>query len=611
MTAVGFDFGTTNSLISLVQGNRVISFLDEQGLPIPSVVCYEGSKTIVGREAKERLGESGLGVHGNVIRSPKALLGRESVFVSGVERNPIDVVRDVVTYVRTQAQASRSIKGLEINKAVVTIPVNMHGDRRAALREAFRLAGVGIVQFIHEPLAALYAYLRSSNDYAALLRRFDRQLLLVFDWGGGTLDLTLCRLIDGKLFQVINDGTDEVGGDIFDDALKNEVEKRVRLRRNIEEDITVQPQASTRLLHRCERAKIELSQRSTTELFVSDFFRHIEDTDLHHSLSRDELEQIIAPLLDKGLSRIERLLDNAGYSPASVALCLATGGMANMPAIRSRLHEIFGPQRVQISEHSASLISEGAAWVAHDNVNLQLARNVELLLARNSFVPLIKAGFEMPREGEVKTENFGMYCADPRDGFAKFQLYAAAKIGNKVFANDARLPLENLMVRVDANARPLRERLELELQIDDNLILHAKGRSLEKKDFAEVEIHSLEFALSLPASLSIDPTQNDSEDGTELAFSKERVENRLSQKHQKQSQQMIVNKSKGDIIMRSNVIDKPDDYFVPGELLYKFNRVYFDSRQSPPPPQIQVEEKLYYEPCIGCGRSSSDPLCKC
>ena len=96
MAVVGFDFGTTNSLISIVQGGRVISFNDEQGLPMPSVVCYEGSKTIVGREARERLSKAGLGVQGNVVRSPKTLLGRESVFVGGVERSPVDIVRDVV-----------------------------------------------------------------------------------------------------------------------------------------------------------------------------------------------------------------------------------------------------------------------------------------------------------------------------------------------------------------------------------------------------------------------------------------------------------------------------------------------------------------------------------
>ena len=81
----------------------------------------------------------------------------------------------------------------------MTIPVNMEGRRRALLRDAFRMAGMGVVQFVHEPLAALYGYLRSGEDMEAAMRRFDRQLVLVYDWGGGTLDLTLCRLVDGSV----------------------------------------------------------------------------------------------------------------------------------------------------------------------------------------------------------------------------------------------------------------------------------------------------------------------------------------------------------------------------------------------------------------------------
>ena len=104
MSAIGFDFGTTNSLISIIRGNRAINFLDDEGMPIPSVVCYEGNRTIVGREAKERLSKAGLGVHGNIVRSPKMLLGDESVFIEGIERSPVDVVSDVVKFVCEQAR---------------------------------------------------------------------------------------------------------------------------------------------------------------------------------------------------------------------------------------------------------------------------------------------------------------------------------------------------------------------------------------------------------------------------------------------------------------------------------------------------------------------------
>lgn len=587
-TVVGFDFGTTNSLVTSIKGGRAINFLDEEGLPYPSVVCYEGSKTIVGHEAKERLGEAGLGVKGNIVRSPKILLGRESVFIDGVERNPVDIVSDVLAYVSQQARAGRRGRELgDIERAVVTIPVDMEGHRRAALRDAFRLAGISIVQFVHEPLAALYGFFRSQDDMATILRRYNRKLILVFDWGGGTLDLTLCRLVDGMLVQIANDGTEEVGGDVFDDAIKNEIIRRVLKARGLDETVQYHPDAITRLLHRCERAKIDLSTRDSVELYVAEFFQEIPDEELDYSLNRKELENITGPLLDKGFSRINKLLEAADVSHAQIAACLATGGMANMPAIKARLHEWFGPQRVQVSERSGTLIAEGAAWIAHDNARLHLAKNVELLLARNSYMPLVKAGTTMPSEGEVQSDQFHLYCADPRDGFAKFQLCAPTRPDTKVLPNDRRNPLANLIVEVDSQAKPFYERLELDIKIDDNLILKAQARSLNKKALEEGEVHNLEFGLSFPTG---DFLKMDDDEAVEVA-------------------EMAAEKEAGSLVFRSNITDRKDNSLVPGELLYSYDPHYFDTRCDP--PEIQVLERLYYEPCALCGRASNDPLCRC
>lgn len=587
MAVVGFDFGTTNSLISVITGDRAINFLDGEGLPVPSVVCYEGTQTIVGREAKERLGEAGLGVKGNVVRSPKVLLGKESVFIEGLRHNPVDLVCDVVSYVAREAVA-RQHRGLdEISRAVVTIPVDTDGRWRAALRDAFRLAGISIVQFVHEPLAALYGFFRSQKNVTAALRKYDKELILVFDWGGGTLDLTLCRLVDGMLIQVRNDGTHEVGGDSFDDLIRNEIVRRVMDSRGLDDSTEIQPDALTRLVHRCERAKIDLSNRNSVEIFVPGFFRGVDDDDLEFRLTRAGLEEMTDPLLNKGLSRIRKLLEEADVAPAQIAACLATGGMANMPAIKSRLHEWFGPQRVEVSERSATLIAEGAAWIANDQARLHLAKNVELLLARTSYMPLIKAGTEMPTEGEVRKAQFHLYCADPRDGFAKFQLCAPVRPGAKVLPNDRRNPLDNLVVAVDAKAKPFRERLELDVQVDDNLILGAQARSLNKRDMAETEVHNLEFGLSFPGGNRAWKTGADAIDIAENP---------------------VTNRS-GDLVFRSNIANREDPMLVPGELLYTYDRHYFDRRLNP--PQIQDDERLYYEPCTLCGRASNDPLCHC
>ena len=586
MTVVGFDFGTTNSLISLVRGGRTINFLDEDQRPIPSIVCYEGAQTIVGREARERLAQAGLGIHGNIIRSPKMYLGRDSVFVEGTERRPVQIVADVVQHIRQTALGRQELDA--IDGAVVTIPVDMQGYQRRALRDAFRLAGMPIVQFVHEPLAALYGFFRT-QDLDATLRRYDRKLILVFDWGGGTLDLTLCRLADDTILQLLNDGTEEVGGDVFDQTLMNRLIQDTRELRDIDADIGTHQGAEARLIDRCERAKIDLSSRSRVTIYVSSFFHDISEEEFDYDLGLQELETIVQPLVDKGLARITQLLDDAGYSPEQVSLCLATGGMSNMPAIRRRLHELFGPERVHIPEDTATLIAEGAARIADDHAGLHLAKNVELELARNSYLPLVKAGTAMPKEGEIQHHPFHLYCTDPRDGVAKFRICTPRRPGASVLPNEPRLHMQNVTIDVDRNAQAFQERLELDIRINDDLILEAHARSLNHRDEDTGEVHNLEFGLKLPVAAP-NPTSDTSDQDVPSLRS--------------HSTPPI-----GSVTVRSNVSTRDDPWLVPGEFLYKYDPHYFDRRRDP--PDHQVREKLYYQPCSLCGRASNDPACKC
>jgi molecular chaperone DnaK len=584
MSVVGFDFGTTNSLISLIKGGRAINFLDNEQRPIPSIACYEGTEKIFGRDAKKRISEAGLGVKGNIVRSPKMYLDRESIFVEGVEKSPVDVVCDVVSYVVREARrSSRELS--DLTTAVVTIPVDMDGARRRRLRSAFLQAGIRIVQFVHEPLAALYGFFRR-QDLAAMLRKYDKKPVLVFDWGGGTLDLTLCRPIGGILLQVLNDGTDSVGGDVFDEAIMNRLVKYVATARGIGEAFDLHLGAKARLLDKCERSKIDLSSRSDVSVYVGNFFRGIEEEEFDYTLTQAEMEQIVEPLLDTGFKRIQKILEASDFAPEQIALCLATGGMSNMPAVKRRLDELFGPERVQIPDNTSTLIAEGAAWIAADNAGLHLAKNIELLFARNSYFSVVKAGTEMPKEGEVQKDTFHLYCTDPRDGIAKFQICSPARPGMAVLPGDPRTNLNNMTVKVDALAKPFHERLELDISVDEDLILTTHARSLNKKDQDRCEIHNLEFGLKFP-----------------------NLAERLDFDFTDQVVQNVKGATPGELSLRSNVANREDDSLVPGELLFKHDPSYFDVRSHP--PQYQVHERLYYEPCSTCGLASNDPICKC
>ena len=120
-----------------------------------------------------------------------------------------------------------------------------------------------------------------------------------------------------------------------------------------------------------------------------------------------------------------------GTQPSGIALCLATGGMVNLPLIQTRLREIFGAGRVEISPRGNTIISEGAAWIAHDNARLVLAKNIEVQVARSAFFPVVHAGALMPREMEVHKPPapVALYCCDPTDGLAKFLMMSPKRTG--------------------------------------------------------------------------------------------------------------------------------------------------------------------------------------
>ena len=589
MAIYGFDFGTTNSLVSVIEGDRCISFTDN-GLPHPSVVCYEGDEVVVGRKARERLATAGLGVIGNVVRSPKTLLGKHSVYVDGVSRSPRQMVADIVRFVAEHASDERQA---DYSRAVVTIPVDMSGERRRDLREAFRLAGITIDQFVHEPLAALYGHLRTQPDFASEIRRLDRQYMLVFDWGGGTLDLTLCRLVDGYLVQIANHGCSHLGGDVIDESIMNEVVLRHCVKHAQLGSVDVAVDAQKRLLARAERAKIELSIKSQAQIYVPNYFRTEKvDPDLDYVLPRDELEEIVCAKLTEGLQMIGALLKSVDFEPADISLCLATGGMVNMPLIKTRLLEMFGPQRLCVSDRGQLIISQGAAWIAHDRANLLLAKNIELALARGTRHVAIKAGSEMPREGGIqKTETLNLYCTDPRDGVAKLQLEVPARRhGRHVQSSDARNSLANLNVKVDEKSTRLFERVELNMRVDENLILKVEARSTVANDYDATEVHNLEFGLILGGMENIGL-----ETGRALL---KKSEDRGGKPERK-----------GAVLLRSNLALREDASLVPGEYLNEVQEAKPYSLFSLTP--LQVKEQLYYSPCSGCGRRSNDPLCEC
>ena len=277
--AFGIDFGTTNSLASVVVRDRALPLTDvATGRPHPSVVWYRGSEIVVGREAKQYLDITAEGAPPGFVRSPKMRLRREGpIFVDGRPIDPTDPVSKVLQHLKRDAAAPRDrATGYDLRSAVMTIPVDFGGRERRALRQAALKAGIGVIQFVHEPVAALYGYLRAQPDYRRELARLEGRSVLVFDWGGGTLDLTLCRIQGGSIRQIASLGDNEVGGDEFDGRLRNLLRQKHAAVHKLEDVVGLEQSGmAAKLLNECEKVKIALSRPDVDshDVIIRNFLR--------------------------------------------------------------------------------------------------------------------------------------------------------------------------------------------------------------------------------------------------------------------------------------------------------------------------------------------------
>lgn len=609
-TIFGIDFGTTNSLAAVAVGGRVLPLVDQVSRrPHPSVIWYRGSDVVVGHEARQNMDITESGAPAGFVRSPKMSLRRDGpIFVDGRSVEPTDAVAEVLGHLKADAAKARgSASGHDLTRAVFTIPVDFGGPERRYLREAARKAGIGVVQFVHEPVAALYAYLRSQPDLGRELARLEGRSILVFDWGGGTLDLTLCRISGGAIMQVKNLGDNEVGGDKFDAKLRNYLRENHSTKYNVA-DVTAleQPGMAAKLLHQCEILKIHLSDPKTDieDVIVRNYLKGDDSSkNLTASVTRSELEDLSAGIVSSGLARIDEILDQANLTYQDVELCLATGGMVNMPAIRDGLTERF-VGRVPKLPDGDRIIAEGAAWIANDGLRLTLSKPIEILVAdtsgRGTYHSLVDAGWILPIENETQNvANTRLFCVDPREGYAIVEVAKPVKLG-KVSPSDPRHSLCVVKARVDANAAPLLERIECNLQIDHDYIARVTLRSTGRNVEAFEEFYDLEFGLSMANTVM------SSSEGNETGGRNSSV-----------PIGHIKALAHGNLFQRTNVarLNRHGEMqrdlwkYVPGDLVDRWQPNYFDTRNNAVTSR-QLEEHNFYLPCSRCKRLISQINCE-
>jgi hypothetical protein len=266
------------------------------------------------------------------------------------------------------------------------------------------------------------------------------------------------------------------------------------------------------------------------------------------------------------------LLEAVGVQLTAIEFCLATGGMVAMPAIREGLIQFFDSARVKTVPNAATIIAEGAAWIAHDKTRVSLAKPIEVLNADNVYLPIFKSGTPLPLEGTEISQSLSMYCVDPRDQKAKF-LIARNRWPGREGSADPRLPYGCLTVRVDPTAMPLTERLKLAIRIDHDCIAHVSAQSLLVGDYDSLEIQDLEFGLALPGRGN---RRADGDDQDQIA---EPWRGQLP--------------PAGAVRVRGNVVNSAYAFdLVPGEIA------------NPLRTARQHDEKMYYKLCTHCDKNA-------
>ncbi|MBN1242567.1 MAG: Hsp70 family protein [Spirochaetales bacterium] len=355
---IGIDFGTTNALIAwLDSGSPVIVPNDRGARFTPSVVSYApGGEVLVGESAKNRA----IAAPGDTVRAVKRLLGSGSpVLAGGRPRRPEEIAAEIFRKLRADAER---FLGFPVERAVVTVPARFSDAQRRSLREAAALAGIDALRLVNEPTAAALA--RAWLDR----RKPDADtLVLVYDFGGGTFDVTVLRSRGAACEVLASAGDDRLGGLDIDAELYAEVAAAFKADYGLDAEADLF--LSQQLWDLVERAKIELSSRDSTEVVLP--FMRSAGALAHPSfkITRARLEALATPFVERTIRLTAEALRDAKATGAEVGALVLSGGSSRMPLVRERLGELVrrAPEsRVNFEEIVAAGAAVEAAIVSGD-----------------------------------------------------------------------------------------------------------------------------------------------------------------------------------------------------------------------------------------------------
>lgn len=365
---IGVDLGTTNSAVSIIEGGDPIVVTNNEGKrTTPSVVGFTDKDRKIGDPAKRQAVTNPT----KTVYSIKRFIGKDFKNVSDeVKRVPYKVISnsndvpvveiDDRTYTPQEISAmilqkmkktAEDYLGQEVKKAVITVPAYFGDKERTATMEAGKIAGLEVLRIINEPTAAALAY--------GLDKKQDEQKIIVYDLGGGTFDVSVLEIGDGVFEVKSTDGDTHLGGDDFDNEIISWMVSEFKSEHSI--DLSKDPMALQRLKEAAEKAKIELSSTTQTEINLP-YITAKEGTPLHFvkSLSKSKFEQMISKHIEKTIECCKSALRNAGLKISDIDEVILVGGSTRVPAIQEAVEKYFN-KKPNKSVNPDEVVAIGAA----------------------------------------------------------------------------------------------------------------------------------------------------------------------------------------------------------------------------------------------------------
>ena len=327
---IGIDLGTTNSCVAVMEGGEPVVIPNAEGArTTPSVVAFaKNGERLVGQVAKRQAVMN----PDRTIASIKREMGTDyKVTIDGKAYTPQEISAMILQKLKADAEA---YLGEPVTEAVITVPAYFNDSQRQATKDAGRIAGLEVKRIINEPTAASLAY---------GLDKEDTHTILVYDLGGGTFDVSLLEIGDG-VFQVLaTAGNNRLGGDDFDKRIIDYMVSEFRREHNI--DLSQDTTAMQRLKDEAEKAKIELSGVTSTQINLP-FITMQGGTPLHleMTLTRAKFNELTADLVEKTIGPVNQALSDAGLTASKIDKVILVGGSTRIPAVQEAVQRITGKE---------------------------------------------------------------------------------------------------------------------------------------------------------------------------------------------------------------------------------------------------------------------------